>query len=389
MRVEGRGLRVEGRNVGADSDWRLLASRPHRACPVVKQISAVICVTLFLLLAVLAPDLSAQDAPENPFGKTPALKASAWDDVRRQALDWIDQQKPSDDVRTQAKLLWPETLDDSISPELLDRMAKTFALADPRAAELVSLCSQPRQPLALPAQDWLTDEKTPEWQRHNLRLYYGRWLSQERLYEESLEALQDLKPEEVTDPAALLFYQSVAHHRLVNKEAGLKAISRLSDDVAGSPRRYLTLAELMKADLEALDDDSLDHVSRRMDDIQRRLDLGRAGQKVRTIEDGVVASLDKLIEEMEKQQQQQSGAGSGGAQSTRPAPDSMPLGGRGAGEADNKDANSAAGLWGKLPPKKREEALQQIGKDFPPHYREIIEQYFRRMATDDNKPPEK
>jgi hypothetical protein len=332
------------------------------------------------LLALFAPPLSAQQPADNPLGKTPTLKAPAWEEVRRQALDWLDDAKLANDVRAAAEKLWPETLDDASDPELLNRLAKTFALADPRAAELVALCSQPRQPLALPPQDWLTDEQTPAWERNNLRLYYGRWLSQERLYEESLEALRDLKPEEVVDPATLLFYHAVANHRLVNKEEGLKSIKRLSEDVAGSPRRYAALAELMKADLEGLEDDSLDHVSRRMDDIQRRLDLGRAGQKVRTIEDGVVASLDKLIEEME-QQQQQSGAGAGGAQSTQPAPDSMPLGGRGAGQADNKDTNSAVGGWGKLPPKQREEALQQIGKDFPPHYREIIEQYFRRMAS--------
>jgi hypothetical protein len=342
--------------------------------------------TAFAIVASAGGPILAQDSPDNPLGKTPTLKAPAWEDVRRQALDWLDAQKPSHAARAGVEQLWPETADDDATVELLDRLAKTFALGDPRAAELVALCSRPRQPLAMPAQDWLTDQKTDSWVRHHMRLYYGRWLSQERLYDESLAVLQDLKPEDVVDPAALLFYQSVAHHRLVNKEEGLKAITRLAEDVAGSPRRYVALAALMKTDLEGLADDSLDHVSRRMDDIYRRLDLGRAGQKVRQIEDGVVQSLDKLIEEMEKQQQQQSGAGSGGAQSTRPAPDSMPLGGRGAGEADKKDPNSAPNNWGTLPPKRREEALQQIGKDFPPHYREIIEQYFRRMATDDNQP---
>ena len=36
--------------------------------------------------------------------------------------------------------------------------------------------------------------------------------------------------------------------------------------------------------------------------------------------------------------------------------------------------------WGDLPAKEREEAIQQIGKDFPSHYRDIIEQYFRKLA---------
>jgi hypothetical protein len=34
-----------------------------------------------------------------------------------------------------------------------------------------------------------------------------------------------------------------------------------------------------------------------------------------------------------------------------------------------------------LPPAKREEALQQISRDLPTHYREAIEAYFRKLAT--------
>ena len=37
--------------------------------------------------------------------------------------------------------------------------------------------------------------------------------------------------------------------------------------------------------------------------------------------------------------------------------------------------------WGRLPPHDREQALQQIGREFPPHYREAIEQYFKRLAS--------
>ena len=50
----------------------------------------------------------------------------------------------------------------------------------------------------------------------------------------------------------------------------------------------------------------------------------------------------------------------------------------------NPRNNQGAG-WGSLPAKERQEALQQLGKDFPAHYRAAIEQYFRRIASD-NKP---
>ena len=38
--------------------------------------------------------------------------------------------------------------------------------------------------------------------------------------------------------------------------------------------------------------------------------------------------------------------------------------------------------WGDLPEKQRQEVLQQIGREFPAHYRDVIEQYFRRLAAE-------
>jgi hypothetical protein len=154
--------------------------------------------------------------------------------------------------------------------------------------------------------------------------------------------------------------------------------------------RYATVAMLMQADLQALKDESLDHISRRMNDITRRLDFGRAGKKVQGVENGVIASLDKLIEELEKQAQQAAGGGGGGGQgqnrgpaqgirSSNPASESTPAVGKGPGNLDKKRIGSSSG-WGDLPAKEREEALQQIGKDFPSHYREIVESYFRKIA---------
>ena len=43
--------------------------------------------------------------------------------------------------------------------------------------------------------------------------------------------------------------------------------------------------------------------------------------------------------------------------------------------------------WGNLPPHEREAALQQIGREYPPHYREAIEQYFKRLATGEDRGP--
>ncbi len=108
---------------------------------------------------------------------------------------------------------------------------------------------------------------------------------------------------------------------------------------------------------------------------------------MREVEDGVIASLDKLIEEMEKQQQAAAAAmasGQGGGSQNmplQPLPDSRPMGGKGEGKVANKPIGDSSG-WGDLPPREREAALQQIGKEFPAHYRDMVEQYFRKLATD-------
>lgn len=319
------------------------------------------------------------------FERRPALKAPDADHVRNSISGWLDVRQADDAAKSAVDALWRPGLGADTAVDRLECTAASFAAADPRAGALVELCSEPRRRGPLAPQQWLRSDETPAFERNNLRLYYGRWLAHQGLFDESLEQLADLKPEEVVDPASLLFYQGVAYHRLLNKEQGLAALHRLLDDVADRPARYTSVAELMLDDLERLKSDSLDHISRQMNDIRRRLGLGRAGKKVRQVEDDVIAALDKLIEEQEKKQQQQSSSSSSGssgaAQPTKAMQDSRIARANGQGDVDHRSLGKSAG-WGDLPAKQREEALQQIGKDFPSHYRDAIEQYFRKLASE-------
>jgi hypothetical protein len=324
------------------------------------------------------------DAAESPT-KIPSWQSPSADRVRNQVFAWLDERKLEAAERARAEALWPAKAEQVSGAELLERLVRTAALADENARKLVELCSQARAPLSPPSQPWLADSKTPAWLAKNVRLYYGRWLAQQRLFDEALEQLDGLQADEVVDPASLLFYQAIVYHRLLTRDAAVEAIARLLDGPDQGPRRYATLAKLMESDLRDLKEESLDHIARRMEDIERRLDLGRAGPKVRGVQDGVIKSLDKLIEELEAmQQQQQSASGAENVQPNRPAQDSVPMGGKGSGKVTKRDVGHQSG-WGDIPPKQREEALQQIGRDFPAHYRDIIEQYFRRLASEGAK----
>ena len=56
---------------------------------------------------------------------------------------------------------------------------------------------------------------------------------------------------------------------------------------------------------------------------------------------------------------------------------------RAPGKVDPKDIGRGAD-WGDMPDKEREQALQDVGREFPSHYREVIEEYFRRMAAEES-----
>jgi hypothetical protein len=334
------------------------------------------------LLGLAAIPASAQLT--DPLAKAPAWQPANPGEVRAQVFAWLEKNKADPQTLAKATELWANLPPQPSGLQLLDCLAGTFALTDQNIAGLVGLCAGPKSQLLLPSLPWLTDPQTPPLVANNMRLLYGRWLVHQALFDEALVELSGLKPGDVVAPACLLFYQGVVHHKLLNKKEGLQVLEQLLAGAEQSPRRYVDVARLMREDLEALQDDSLDHIARRMDDIRRRLDLGRAGQKVRTIEDRVVESLDKLIKKLEDQQQKQqqsSSSGSNNIRSSGPAPDSQIIGGKGRGEVAKRPIGAESG-WGDLPPKEREEVLQQIGREFPSHYRDVIEQYFRRLAAE-------
>jgi len=312
----------------------------------------------------------------------PSWQLPAYEQVREQTMEWIDSREAEEEVKQEALGLWPSVdLRDGDGAALLDRLAKTFALFDERVQQLLETCNEPLYAPRVPKADWLQDAGVPDFKRSNLKLYLGRWLAQYEFYDEALHELSGLQVGEVVDPAGLLFYRMVAHHQLVHPDKSRAELVRLLELEERLPRRYRQVAKLINVDIAGLEDESLDHIARRMNDVRRRLNLGDASEQVQDIEKGVVESLDEIIEKLQQQQQQQASSASGSAQSSRPMEDSRLPSMKAPGRVDPRDIGHQSG-WGDLPPKEREEALQQIGRDFPVHYRQLIEQYFRDLANE-------
>ncbi|NIP85300.1 MAG: hypothetical protein GTO03_06980 [Planctomycetales bacterium] len=300
------------------------------------------------------------------------------DEIRQQLDDWLVKQGAAPPILRQAALVW-EPGPSSRTPVTIERIAAVIALVEPRAQPLIKACEAGATPVVAAEAGWLADEGLAPLARNNLRLLLGRSLVQNAYFDEALDQIGELAIEDVLDRGSLLFYQAVAHHRLLHKERGLAALALLLENKQVIPRRHAVLAGLMRADLAQIKDGSLDDISRRMQDVERRLGLGRVNQRVRNIEDKVIEMLDKLIKEEEAKQAQSEAAASGGAQSSQPMPDSRPAAGKGPGQVTKRDIGRTAG-WGELPAKQREQAMQEIGRDFPAHYREVIEEYFRELA---------
>ena len=131
---------------------------------------------------------------------------------------------------------------------------------------------------------------------------WRRFLSHRRVYEEALDALKLVKPENVVDPAAYLFHRAVAEHSMSLKDDATRSIIRLLDDAAEVPERYKTVAVLMAFDMQAWREKDLSDIARKMDNIERRLELARGGPKTQKMQKDVVSRLDEIIKQLENQQ---------------------------------------------------------------------------------------
>jgi hypothetical protein len=192
----------------------------------------------------------------------------------------------------------------------------------------------------------------------------------------------------VVDPATCLFYQAVCQQQLLKKTEALETLDRLLHKTEGVAESYARVGALMQDELQALDDHSLDVVSRKMQDSERRLDLGRGGQRVQKVQEEIVESLSELIKKMEQQANAQAQAGQGDNNSNRstgPADDSSIKGATAPGNVDKKNLTKQ-GAWGNLQDKQINSAKAAIGRDFPSNYRDAVEQYFKKLA---NRPASK
>jgi hypothetical protein len=323
-----------------------------------------------------------------------ALKSPTSTQARAQALAWLKSAGKADGARTRRfKVIW-----DGDRP-LIDKVADTLALGSPEAAKLLkeARSASTDAPIAVPA--ILKNKKKPAFFRANLTLAYARALTLRKVYEEALESFASVKPQEVVDPSAYFFHKAVCEHALMLKDSADESIDRLLVDAVDAPERYRTVAALMHFDMLTWQEKDLGWIARKMDNIQRRLDLKRGGKKTQKMQKEVLVRLDEMIKELENRRKGPPGDGPGGPNdgncppgspgpdgpaqhnpSQRGMDDSKPGNASGPGDRTLKKIEEIAKVWGTLPFKEREQVTAELTRTMPAKDRAVIEEYFKQLA---------
>jgi len=311
-------------------------------------------------------------------------------DVRSKTFVWVAKAKvQSPDLKERVGKIWSDADDSFTSSQLLDRAVATFRLIDQETAKLLAECKLLDAPLISPATEMLTKKNLDPFYANNMRLWVGRYLTQRRMYDEALKLFEMTDAKQVIDPAALFYFQAVCQQQLLHISDARKSLKTLLQNTESVPMRYQTVATLMEYTLNDYKEGSLDEVSRHMEDVERRLDLGRSGSRVQRSEQKAIALLNEIIEKLEQQSGSSSSSGEGSGQNNSnqpggsPAKDSVVKGSTAPGNVDKK--NGAKKGWGGLDAKELAKVKSMIDRNFPAQYYQAFKKYSLKQAEREAK----
>jgi hypothetical protein len=340
-----------------------------------------------------------QPKKEIAFG---SLESMNPDTARTKAAAWLKTAGKTDAASLQRfDSIWKQE-----ERTVLDRLTETFTIGSDAAAKLMKEVRNPLSPAPVKAPELLTNAEQPIFFRANLALAYARALCNRRIHEEALDVLKLFQAEQVAEPSTYLFHRGVCEHALLQRVDADKSVTRLLADCIDAAERHKTVALLMLLDMQGWKDKDLGAIARKMENIERRLELARAGEKTQKMQKEVVLRLDELIKELENKAKKNdpkdgppspddcpSGApmpggdpkpGEGppqGGDPKSPATQSGIANNGGSGKVDPAKLQNLAQQWGQLLPHQRDQIMQELTAGMSARHREAIENYFRNIAA--------
>ncbi|QDT65368.1 hypothetical protein [Calycomorphotria hydatis] len=360
---------------------------PYKAFSV-PNLGVGVLALMLCLIALNGVSFAQEEETEETFE---TIAPPSYAEVRLKMLGWLNtlDPAPAKEKLAKAQALWPVAATATVEESARERLKlamETFAVVNPEVRQLVSDCSW-----ITPAATVLEPEDLPGYDDSpffatNVATFYGQYLTETRRFDEALYVWEEVELAEAIDPATVLFYRAICEHEILEVKAANRSLTQLLNHTEAVPASYGAVAALMQSELSILEPDSLGEIAGLMKDVERRLDLGRGGQRVQKRHDEIVTKLDKIIEKIEAQSGGGGGGGQGGQQgnsnkSSSPANESRVKGSTAPGEVDEKSSNSRKD-WGDLPAREREKAKVDLGKKFPGNYARLIEEFTAKRARE-------
>lgn len=191
------------------------------------------------------------------------------------------------------------------------------------------------------------------------------------------------------------FYKTVTEYQLRFKGEAMQSSSLFFASFDSPPVRYANLIYGIQNELNR-ETDPLRDIADKMGDVKRRLDKGKAGKATLDLQKEIVEDLAKLIKEAEdgaeqaqsdsqKEEADKDGKKKKtGENGLTPADESVIMGSASKGAVDEKLLRNLAQEWGGLPPTKRAKIVEDITRDVPQKYKQVIEEYFKALNRTHN-----
>ncbi len=183
----------------------------------------------------------------------------------------------------------------------------------------------------------------------------------------------------------------------VEYEAAQATLSSFLRRYPNAPERLRVAAVGILTELPRRVPDGLGDVRDLLACAHRKIKNENTGESVKARQEEAIVLLDALIKAIEeKEKQSKCGGkkgdgkkdggcdkpGGGGGPPDQGAKQSTLPGGEGDVGRLRKARAAPGEVWGKMPPKEREQVLQALQRQFPSRYRELLEQYYEQLAKD-------
>lgn len=204
-------------------------------------------------------------------------------------------------------------------------------------------------------------------------------------YERAYALLQTIDSKYV-DYSQYFYQKALCEFATLQKDKCLKSLDKFYGSFQ-APERFHRMAELMRVDIEGWQDRDLGDVARRMRESADRLEVAKGGKVTQHKQKEIVDILDELIkskqdkiDEDKKLAEKKIAEGNKiPGTDIKPQDDSKIETNGGPGEVLEKQLKHYQSIWGQLSEKERARAIQNLTRDVPPKYREMVESYFKLL----------